>query len=289
MVKVTFINALGESIELNEKFPYILGRHTGFSSNEAVTQMSKGFSQNGSYYYGSLDNPRVLNITGYFNYSTDLEGKQRQKTIARVFNPRLGMGQVIYEDSAGKYIIDAVVSLKPVIYKIDDEKYSMARAFDVVLTCPKPDWLSYEPYSIRMNALIGGMTFALQFPTTFAETGSGAEIEYEGDNPADIVFDFRVAEGGASMTNPKVTNADGEFIEIEKVIYQGEKILVDTNPDAPSIIFVDSDGNESDAWDLLVWGSNFFQLEHGSNAFSFSATSGDPEVYVSYREHFAGV
>jgi len=289
MVKVTFINALGESIELQEKFPYILGKHTGFSHNEVVTQMRKGFSQNGSYYYGSLDNPRVLNITGYFNYATDIVGKQRQKTIARVFNPRLGMGQVVYEDSAGKYIIDAVVSLKPVIYKMDDGEYASCRAFDVVLMCPKPDWLSYVPYSIRMNALIGGMTFALEFPTTFAETGSGAEVEYEGDNPADIVFDFRVAEGGESMTNPKVTNANGECIEIDKVIYQGEKILVDTNPDAPSIVYVDSDGNQSDAWDCLVWGSTFFQLENGSNAFSFSASGGDPEVYVTYREHFAGV
>jgi hypothetical protein len=289
MLKVTFVNALGESIELNEKFPYILGRHTGFSSNDVITQMSKGFSQNGSYYYGSLDNPRVLSITGYFNYRTDAEGKQRQKTIARVFNPRLGTGQIIYEDSAGKYIIDGVVSLKPVIYKINGDEYANCRAFDVVLTCPKPDWLSYEPHSMRMNALIGGMTFALMFPTKFAETGNGAQIEYEGDNPADMVFDFRVAEGGASMTNPKVTNADGEYIEIGKTIYPGEKILVDTNPDAPSIIFTDSEGNESDAWDALIWGSVFFQLKHGSNTFIFSASSGDPEVYVTYREHFAGV
>ena len=289
MVKVTYINAEGKSIETGSVFPYILGRCSGLSGNEVTTQLSKGYNQNGSYYYGSLDNARVISMTVYFNYDTEEELRKKQKYIANVLNPRLGKGRIIYEDSEGKYTIDAVVSLKPVIYSIDSDKYAMAKAFDVVFTCPKPDWLSYEPKSLKMNALIGGLTFPLAFPIKFAETGTGGLIEYDGDNPADILFDFRVAEGGESMTNPKVTNGEGEYIEIEKTIYTGEKILVDTNPDKPSIVFVDGSGNKSDAWASLVWGSEFFQLKRGENVFTFTAASGDPEVYATYREHYAGV
>jgi len=289
MLKVKFISSAGEAIEIGASFPYVLGRSSGFSGNEVTTRTAKGYNQHGSYYYGSLDGQRTISMTVYFAYETDAEGKQMQKDIARIFNPRLGLGTLIYEDSAGKYMIGAVTSLKPVIYKIDDNENTMTRAFDVVLTCPKPDWLKYEPRSLKMNALTGGLTFPMSFPVTFAESGTGGYIEYMGDNPADILFDFRVAEGGESMTNPKVTNGEGEYIEIEKTIYEGEKILVDTNPDKPSIVFVGSDGSKSDAWDCLVWGSVFFQLKPGENVFTFTALSGDPEVYAEYREHYAGV
>ncbi len=289
MVKITYINAKGQLMEMSAVFPYVLGRSSGLSGNEVNTQLSKGYSQNGSYYYGTLENARVISLTVYFNYETDAECRQKQKEIAGIFNPRLGMGQIIYEDAAGKYIIGAVVSLKPVIYKTESDSTSMSKAFDVVFTCPKPDWLSYKPKNLKMNALIGGLKFPMAFPIKFAETGTGGLIEYEGDNPADIIFDFRVAEGGESMANPKVTNGNGAYIEIEKTINAGEKILVDTNPDKPSIVFVDTDGNKSDAWESLVWGSEFFQLERGENIFTFTAASGDPEVYATYREHHCGV
>lgn len=289
MLKVTYKNALGESIEMGAEFPYILGRNSGFSSNDVITQMSKGYNQNGMYYYGSLDGPRIINITAYYKYADDYEGKQRQKDIARVFNPRLGMGQLIYEDSAGRYTIDAAVSLKPVIYRTTEKEYAMMRAFDVVLTCPKPDWLSYESYQIKMVDFLGGLTLPFSLPFTLADRGDGGRVDYEGDNPASVVLDFRVAEGGTSVINPRIENQQGEYIKIEKTITEGQKMLIDTNPDAPSVTFADEYGNESDAWDSLVFGSKFFQLNRGLNVFSFTADSGSPELYMTYKNHYAGV
>lgn len=289
MVKVTFLSSRGESIEMGLSSFFKLTNYSGFMSNDVTTQLAKGFKQQGKYYYGTNENERILNITCKYKFQTIKEGKQIRKTLSRVFNPNLGTGRITYEDDIGKYIIDAVVSVKPEVYEIDTEGIYLANSFDVILTCPKPDWLSYETYSLKMNALIGGRTYPLQLPSPFAETGAGMEINYSGDNPADIVFDFRVAEGGESMSNPKVTNAKGEYIEISKTLYPNEKILVDTNPDAPSIVFIDSNGAVSDAWNSRVEGSTFFQLEHGTNIFSFNASAGDPEVYAEYKEHFSGV
>lgn len=289
MLKISFKNSMGESIEIGGSFPYILGRNSGFSGNDVITQMSKGFGQHGSYYYGSLDNPRIISMTVYFDYGNDYEGKQKQKHIAKVFNPRLGLGQLTYEDSAGEYVIDAVVSLKPVVYKIEDSRYAMARAFDVVLTCPKPDWKSKVNTQIKMVDFVGGLTFPITFPIKFAERGNGGRIEYTGDNPASCKLDFRVAEGGTSVVDPTIQNHLGEYIKIQKTITAGQKMIVDTNPDAPSIKLIDSDGSETDAWDSLVFGSTFFQLMRGENVFTFSAASGDPELYFTYTEHYSGV
>ena len=66
-------------------------------------------------------------------------------------------------------------------------------------------------------------------------------------------------------------------------------MIVDTNPDKPTATFIDLDGIESDAWDDIVWKPTFFQLTKGTNIFTFTATGGDPEVYATYRLHYAGI
>ncbi|MEX1376493.1 MAG: phage tail domain-containing protein [Eubacteriales bacterium] len=289
MLKIRYKNALGETMDIGSSFPFLLGRNRGFAANDVTTLLGKGYNQNGSYYYGSQDEARIVSMTVYFSYLTEAEGKEKRKHIAKVFNPRLGMGQLTYEDDTGKYMIDAVVSVKPEIYKLDENENTMTRSFDVVLTCPKPDWKNFESTQIKMVDFVGGLTFPITFPIKFAERGDGGRIEYTGDNPAPCLLDFRVAQGGTSLSDPVVENHLGEYIKIKKTITQGQRIIVDTNPDAPSIVFVDTDGTTQDAWNSLVFGSKFFQMQRGENVFSFWAASGDPELYLTYRERFAGV
>jgi|GEM_PF-4590577 len=295
MLKVTFKNALGDSIEMSSTFPYLLKRYSGFSGNEVTTQMAQGFNQNGMYYHGTLDGVRTLNMTVCFNYSSELECKEKQKYITRIFNPRLGMGQITYEDDTGKYMIDAVVVVKPEIYKTSEDSIMMSRSFDVVLSCPKPDWLT-ESKQIKMVDVVGGLTFGLAFPIKFGDRSGDGRITYKGDNPASVILDFRVIDGGDDVENPRVENHLGEYIQVKKTLRANQKILVDTNPDAPSITFVDEYGTEFDEWESLEFGSTFFQLyidkyesERGLNVFKFTASNGDPEVYLNYREHYAGV
>lgn len=289
MLKITFTSSQSESIEFGDNFPYQLSASTGLSSNNITLQMTQGFEQNGMYYYGTLDKPRIVSITFAFNFSTISECKAIQKTISGILNPRLGLGKLVVEDDTGKYKLNAGVSLKPVVYKKNRNETAMYRMVDVVFTCPKPDWLSSASTQMKMIDLVGGLTLPFTLPFILAEHGTGGIVDYTGDNPARLLFDFRVVSGGTSMSNPKVTNQNGDYIQITKTLTAGQKILVDTNPDAPSIIFEDTDGSQSDAWDTLVYGSTFFQLELGTNTFSFSATAGDPEVYITYNEQYAGV
>ena len=285
MISLTFTNSEGTSIEMNNTFPYVLQKPEGIMGNGVITQIDRAFAQNGVNYYGSLDDARIINLTVYFNYATVVAGKEAQRDIMTIFNPRFGLGELVYEDDYVKYKIAAVVSLKPVVYNI--EGVTMMSAFDVVFTCPDPDWLSYTATQTYLIGVTGGLVFPATFPITFGTVGGAGTISYDGDNPAKLIIDFRVQTAGVQMTRPRIVNELGEYIEIDKTVLEGEKILVDTNPNAPSITHIDLVGEETDIWEDLVYGSTFFQLHRGDNIFLFSSATGASEVYLTSNEHYA--
>jgi len=286
---LTFTNSRGGQIEFGNFFPYVMETVEGLSNKPSTVQTSKGFGQHGEYYFGTLDEMRVINATIKYNYASLAEDKTRQREILNVLNPRTGLGTLVYEDEYSKYTIDALVVQSPTIYPL--KNIYTGKGFDVIFLCPKPDWLNFNPTQIKVVGLTGGLSFPLEFPISFADQGDNTVIEYEGDNPSPMIFEFRVASGGSTAVDPRIEDDDGNFIEVNRTINTGEKIIIDTNPDAPTIKFVDTGGVESDAWTDLVVGSTIsaFQLEPGTNTLLFSATSGDPELFITYTEHYAGI
>jgi hypothetical protein len=234
-----------------------------------------------------VQDPRPINFRVYIEANDTVALLQYRDEVFKVFNSLTELGELIYENEIAKYRINCVVFDGP--HEVIDIRSDYTQAFDIGLYCPKPDWLSYVPTQIKMTDLIGGLRFPITFPIRFAERGDGGRVEYTGQNSAPVLLDFRVASGGTTMSNPRIVNELGEFIEIEKTISSGEKILVNTEPDIPSIMHVDALGVETDIWDLQVYGSNFFQLHKGLNIFTFTAEGGSPEVYLTYSEHYAGV
>jgi hypothetical protein len=287
-MKLTFTNSEGKSFVMAKTFPNILTSHKGLSANGIESMTAKGFNQNGVYYQGVLEEERIINLNVKYNYETKLQGEQRRKDIISIFNPNIGLGELVYEDETGTYKISAVVSAKPQIYPLP--RLVSVSEFDVILMCPKPDWLSYTPFQVKMTGLTGGLKYPKKYPIRFAKRGNGGEVDYKGDNPASMILDFRVKPGGTSVVDPMIVNGKGKYIKIKKTIGSNERLLVDTNMDSPSVIFEDANGNQTDAWDdAWVFGSTPMQLHRGLNTFKFYAASGNPECYLTAYNHYAGV
>lgn len=283
---LVFKNANNESIELLLNAPHIMLDISGLGTNPVTPQITKGFDQNGVYLHGTNESERIINIAALFVGTSDIDLEAKRRELARIFNPSLGIGELVYTNTVAKYKIAAQVVIKPDPVPIP-KTYS--QQYSVTFLCPKPDWLSYESLQIKMETLLGGLSFPISFPISFAEIGAGALVEYAGDNPANILIDFRVSEGGSTLTNPRLENDLGEYIEIDKTLTIGQKILVYTDEDSPRVIFEDTDGTQEDAWGAWVYGGAFFQLHHGVNTFAFTAASGDPEAYMTYNIHYGGV
>lgn len=280
---LTFKNARGEQIAFGAGGSYTLKNLTGIGANDVQPQTDKAFGQQGVYFFGMTEDPRIIahDATIIADSEADLEAKRLE--VARISNPSLGLGQIILNTGLNKYQIGAAVTLKPDPQPMNNQ-YS--EEFSIAYFCPKPDFLSFTPTTIKMVDFVGGLMFPLVFPIEFAERGMGATINYEGNNPASVMIDLR-----GPAVNPIIENkTTGLVIRTKNLeLAEGEKLLIDTNPDAPSVMIADSDGMITNAWNHLKFGSVFWALECGENVLGFSADSGTPECYLTYYTHYAGI
>lgn len=253
---------------------------TGLSENGVTVLTTKLYNQSGELFIDVNQQVRIISVDWVVR--GDLSTIRRD--IAAKFNPNLGQGVLVYENDLAKYKINAVVSLKPEHEKLIYNQVKMA--FNLSFICPKPDWLSYLSTTIKMEAFIGGLTLPLTLPFTLAELGDGAEVDYTGDNPASVQIDLR-----GDAVNPVIENTTtGLSLETKNLsLAVGEKLLINTNPDSPSVQIDDGAGNLTDAWNKLEEGSKFWLLEYGTNQIDFSADSGSPECYLTWNEHYSGV
>lgn len=255
----------------------------GLDSNAIKVLTTPLYGQDGEVFIGSNQKMRIVTVDWVIR--NELTTKRRD--IARAFNPNLGQGVLVYENDGAKYKINAITALKPKTEKLVYNQIKLE--YNMSFLCPKPDWLDYTATQIKMEAFIGGLTFPITFPITFAALGEGGEIDYVGDNPASVIIDIRGSVPDA--VDPIITNSTtGEAITTQDIdLGTDEKLLIDTNPDAPSVKLVSAAGVETDAWAKIVSGSVFWQLEYGLNEIAFSSTSGTPELYITYENHYSGV
>jgi len=288
MEKFKFINSEGVSLEISDSEPYILNDISGTGNAEANIQTSDPYQQNGSIFLDSLAKPRKIKIEVEIVGKDRTEMKTYTASLMTIFNSLLKEGTIIYTNDAGSWRIYGAVYDGPRIYRKDD--YPFHQFASVSFFCADPFWLAPIDKQIKMSDFVGGLTFPMTFPITFAERGKGGKINYTGNVPAPMILDFRVADGGTSVTNPKIQNEKNEAIQVQRVILPGERLIINTNTKKLSVTHIAEDGTETDAWGSLYGVNNtYLQLHKGENVFQFSALSGDPELYLTYAARYSGI
>jgi len=255
----------------------------GLDSNAIKVLTTPLYGQDGEVFIGSNQKMRIVTVDWVIR--NELTTKRRD--IARAFNPNLGQGVLVYENDGAKYKINAITALKP---KTEKLVYNQIKAeYNMSFLCAKPDWLDYTATQLKLEAFTGGLVYPKIYPFVYATKGEGGKIDYVGDNPASVIIDIRGSAPDA--VDPIITNSTtGETITTQNIdLGTDEKLLIDTNPDAPSVKLVSALGVETDAWEKIVSGSKFWQLEYGLNEIAFSSTSGSPELYITYSNHYSGV
>jgi hypothetical protein len=278
MIKVTYIPPGRTGYNFNAS-----GREmqniTGLTDNPITPLTTKIYEQDGEVYLGTNQSPRTISIDWVVRGDIIAE----TEILMAALNPGLGLGTLVLENASKKYKIGAAVALKPVYDKLVYNQVKIG--YNVVFICPKPDFLDYTPTTIKMVDFAGGLEYPKTYPIMYAQRGDGATINYQGHNPADVALDLR-----GPAVNPVIENVTtGLTIETKNLtLLDGEKLLIDTNPDAPSVQMV-TGGVTTDAWNKIKYGSKFWMLRYGNNKINFSADSGTPECYLTYSAHYAGI
>ena len=284
MQKITFTNANGESVTLSQTFPYLWQDLDGITAPRPLCLTRRGFNQDGQSYFGSLLEPRYITFRAIINDSTKQELLEKRAEILRVFNPRLGLGELLYENGVNTYYIKASVFDGPNDVLKANSSNSNMQSFDIGLFCPQPGWESTIEHSEKLIGFIGGLTLPFTLPQTLAEQGSKVEINYSGTLDAPILVEFH----GPGTMLKIIKEETGEYIEVDVELTADEKLYIDTTPGAYDVYTEDVSGNKTSAFNKVKPYISYFQLTKGINTLSFSAASGEPEVYVKWRNQFIG-
>lgn len=261
---------------MKSTLPYILCKAEGLGDVTASNQTQKAPFQDGSTYIDSLLEERIITleivITGVEQSVSDL-----RKTFASVFNPKLGLGLLVYEYGETVKEILAIPEHVPIYPSGQGNRSADYQAAMVTLKCPNPYWRT--PEITEEPAFEPLFTFPYEGVFEMGMQRDQRVIVNDGDAPAPIYVEFY-----GPAVNPIITNlTTGEFIKVNRTLNEGEYMRIDTTRGRKSVEFVAPDGTVTNVFNWINLDSTFFQLVMGENQIEYSADSDIQGAIVNIR------
>ena len=282
--KVIYTNSRGQSIDLTSRRPFILESVDGRGGVEANVQMQSAPYQDGSTFIDTTLATRSITLSVSLVADSRDELNDLRHQISTIFNPKLGLGKLIYSNGNVEREIEVIVDGSPA-YPVGDAKGKWFQRTAINLIAPNPYWEGTEIDKYKLEDFVGNFRFSFHFPVRFATRGDSRALINNGDVPTPIKVEFR-----GPVTNPKITNlTTGEFIKVNRAIPSGYKLILDTSFGNKRVEIVAPDGVVQNAFHYIDLESTFFSLDVGENRFAFITDGGNPEVYVEYKHKYLSV
>ena len=276
---IKFTNSRGESIEFTYSGNNLIDSYSGFGQVAVEPTNIKGYGQQGYSFGGNLFGLRTIQLNVLIATSSLHETYQKRQEIASIFNPYLGLGVLRYENNYGVKCIDCYCSFPPE----PSQKWGTLTKYAIQLVATYPLWYDEAENGIQLISATGGLTFDFKFDQTiqFGTASPAGFITNTGDIPAPM----RVVMRGASMTNPRIAlDGQPDYIQINKSITPDEEVIITTDYGNKMVKI-----NDASAMRYLEEGSTFFNIPVGTSKFKITTDSGEPQVYVYWRNWYAGV
>ena len=258
----------------------------GFGGTDIEIQTRRGAYQDGTTLQTVRLSPRTLMVR-FLLLAPDRAGvEQKRRRIAAAFNPRNGLGTLVWtQEDGSQYALRCVaLSGSP---SFTPGRLAQGRAWQEVvvdLQAPDPCWFDAAATTLPLAGLTGGLAFPASFPASFAAMGSTMIVVNEGDIAAPI----RIEIPGPCL-NPVVENlTTGEQIALTLDVLEGQTILIDTAYGNLLCRLQAANGTQTNAMQYLSPDSTFWQLQPGENIVTFSTPSGSVEVTIEYASRYTG-
>lgn len=282
--KVIFTNSRGQSIELTDRRPFLLQSVEGKNDVSASVQTQTAPFQDGGTYVDSMLQIRPLALNVTIHSSTQEELINLRQLFSSVFNPKLGLGKLVY--SKGNTVREIEATVENIIMPVGKENNGMRFQRSVVnLLCPTAFFEDVNVENYKLEDFVGSFKFPFTLPTRFSTRGDSKVLANYGDVPTPIEVEFR-----GPVTNPVITNeSTGEFIRINRAIPVGYKLILDTSFGNKRVEIIAPDGTTMNGFHFIDLQSTFFALDTGDNRIGFVAEGGSPEVYIRYKHRYLSV
>lgn len=283
--KIVCENYLKERITFEYKFPFFLKSVDGLHEVLGVVAGMKSAYAIGENYIGTSVEKRNIIIKGAIR---DDVINNRQK-LYRAFPLKSTGILYYYEDGLERKIEYKVESIQ-----IDNK--GLHKQFQISLICPNPYFTDLDKTILQMATWSPCFKFALKIPhdtgIMFGVKNTTSMVTIQNDT--NIEFGMTLTfTANDTVVNPSLFNVDTrEEMKIEKTMVAGDKIIVNTYRQNKNITYIPvTTGVEENINNLMVYGSKFLQVHHGSNTFRYNADTGvdNLEAVIEYVNEYEAV
>lgn len=281
--KIVCENSYGYKLEFGYSFPYFLNSYSGihdYSGNVATIKSAFGV---GVSYVGTSVNSREIDLV--IAIKDDKSIQIRKNQIYNIF-PLKNIGTLYYYEG------EIIRKINYYVEKVTSTRQNGLWYYTVNLICPSPYFMDKDETNVTLN----NWDKLFEFPLEIDE--SGIEFGSKNDNTViEIVNNSHIPYGmtitftaNGNVVNPTLTNIKNkDILKINHSLTNGERIVITTYNNAKTITYIDSNNNETDITNSLVFGTKFLQAGNGVNKFVPSADSGVGNldctiVYYNYYE-----
>lgn len=277
MAKLIYETSSGQ-LEFGNEAPLLVTKIDGLGSVRTGISTQKSPGQDGVSVTGMTLDPRFITIEGQILEPDKYKQQEIREQMLRSFRPKTE-ARLTLERYGATRTITCVPEIAP---EFPSAMQSRIQPFFLSLICPDPYWQSVTESETEIVTWIGGLTFPLQFPISFAQAG---EKRKNIINQGDAETPVRVEIFGPA-TNPRITNiSTGEYMQVDQAVYQEQTLVITTDFGHKR---VELDGVS--AFNYIDEGTTFFSLVPGDNI--IECTSADPQevakVKISHRERYLG-
>ncbi|MBA7475297.1 hypothetical protein ES707_10663 [subsurface metagenome] len=281
---ISFTNGNGETFNIHGN--YILSPNwSGFGEVPIKHQLTKAPYQDGRTYIDTVFEPRDLTIEFTIKGNNRQEVFDRRANVARHFNPKLGVGTLIWQQENGTiYCIDCIPKT-PVFPSGDGQSYSHQIVI-IQFLAPNPFW--YDPMQIEkiLVGFSGGWSYPWSFPMSYGQVGTQLEVINTGniDTPVMIYLYGEVVD-------PRIQNlTTEEEISIILTVADGDILIINTAFGEKAALIL-SGGEYNNAFEYVDPESIFWKLKPGSNTLGYTVASEgeNAQCRIYYYNRFSGV
>lgn len=186
----------------------------------------------------------------------------------------------------GQGIEQRIIEIVGVVESIDLPRFSNACTMQIALHCSNSYWQDVNAVVVEISRVIGNHHFEIAFPVGapiplgYIDKQMTQSYTNDGDVETGVVITI-VALG--AVTNPKITNADGQYIGVNDSMVANDKIIINTNKGHKTIY-----KNGVSILNKIKAGSTFIQMATGENQFTIGADSGAGNMYfnITFKRQF---
>lgn len=306
-LSLRYTNDYGYTIYMGQELPFPFLYADGLDTMDAAPTLIKSPYQLGMTSLGNVINERTITLYCALWADNEQEAERLRRIIIKAFNPtikgKLDIMGISYEREA----LDVEVEKTPIFKDTEYRTFNNIQYWQVRLILPS----AFLTDKYNTAFFLSNVTPLIEFPFEVLtenpeHADSGGNVYPPGDwfefgtlnkgevvyvNDSDAPLPILVEIKGPVQT-PKITNkTTGEFIEIYVPILANETMYISTTFSDKSVIIVDENGVERNAFHYINLNSTFWQLVVGTNVVAFDAEAGNDtaDITVYFKRRWTGI